>query len=129
MPVNKINIRENRRGNQEQTIYRHRQYWSQDKVWRQTKQKTQEEEQHSDRHQQKKLFLFLLNNYFLESCTKILINYMPITIKSCEFKPHSGEVYSIQHYIKCIDVIKIVSDLRQVGGFLWVLGFPPPVYS
>jgi hypothetical protein len=41
MPVNKINIRENRRGNQEQTIYR--QYWSQDKVRlrKQTKEKTQ----------------------------------------------------------------------------------------
>ena len=31
----------------------------------------------------------------------------------CEFEPRSGEVYSIQHY-----VIKFVSDLRQVGGFL-----------
>ena len=34
----------------------------------------------------------------------------------CEFKPHSDEVYSIQHY-----VIKFVSDLWQVGGFLRVL--------
>ena len=41
---------------------------------------------------------------------------------SCEFKPRSGEVYSIQH-----DVIKFVVDLRQVGGFLWVLRFPPPI--
>jgi hypothetical protein len=32
------------------------------------------------------------------------------------------EVYSIQHY-----VIKFVSDLRQIGGFLWVLQFPPPI--
>jgi len=31
-------------------------------------------------------------------------------------------VLSIQHY-----VIKFVSDLRQVGGFLWVLQFPPPI--
>jgi hypothetical protein len=31
-------------------------------------------------------------------------------------------VYSIQHY-----VIKIVSDIRQVGGFLRVLRFPPPI--
>jgi hypothetical protein len=23
--------------------------------------------------------------------------------------------------------IKFVSDLRQVGGFLWVLQFPPPI--
>ena len=27
----------------------------------------------------------------------------------------------VQHY-----VIKFVSDLRQVDGFLWVLRFPPP---
>jgi hypothetical protein len=39
-----------------------------------------------------------------------------------EFESRSGEVYSIQHY-----VIKFVSDLRQVGGFLWVLQFPPPI--
>ena len=36
--------------------------------------------------------------------------------------PICGEVYSIQHY-----VIKFVSDLRQVRGFLWVLQFPPPI--
>jgi hypothetical protein len=33
-----------------------------------------------------------------------------------------GEEYSIQHY-----VIKFVSDLRQVGGFLRVLWFPPSI--
>jgi hypothetical protein len=32
------------------------------------------------------------------------------------------EVYSIPHY-----VIKFVSYLRQVGGFLLVLWFPPPI--
>ena len=32
----------------------------------------------------------------------------------------SGEVYSIHHYM-----IKFVSDLRHVGGYLWVLRFPP----
>jgi len=36
--------------------------------------------------------------------------------------PVHGEVYSIQHY-----VIKFVSDLRQVSGFLRVLLFPPPI--
>jgi hypothetical protein len=36
--------------------------------------------------------------------------------------PVHGEVYSMQHY-----VIKFVSDLRQVGGFLRVLRFPPPI--
>jgi len=34
---------------------------------------------------------------------------------SCEFESRSGR--GVQHY-----VIKFVSDLRQVGGFLW---FPP----
>ena len=33
-------------------------------------------------------------------------------------KPVPGEVYTIQHYM-----MKFVSDLRQVGGFL---RFPPP---
>ena len=33
-----------------------------------------------------------------------------------------GKVYSIQNY-----VIKFVSDLRQVCGFLWILQFPPPI--
>ena len=40
----------------------------------------------------------------------------------CEFEPWSDEVYSIQHY-----VIKFISDLRQVSGFLRVLQFPPPI--
>ena len=34
----------------------------------------------------------------------------------------SCKVYSIQHY-----VIKFIGDLRQVGGFLWALWFPPPI--
>ena len=33
-------------------------------------------------------------------------------------------MYSIQHY-----VIKFVSDLRQVGGFLRALWFPPPIQT
>jgi hypothetical protein len=36
--------------------------------------------------------------------------------------PAEGEVYSIQLY-----VIKFISDLRQVGGFLRVLRHPPPI--
>ena len=40
----------------------------------------------------------------------------------CEFKSRSSGVYSIQHYM-----IKFVSDLRLVGGFLRVLRFPPPI--
>jgi hypothetical protein len=38
----------------------------------------------------------------------------------CEFESRSGR--GVQHY-----VIKFVSDLQQVGGFLRVLRFPPPI--
>jgi hypothetical protein len=34
----------------------------------------------------------------------------------------SNPTQAMQHY-----VIKFVSDLRQVGGFLLVLRFPPPI--
>jgi hypothetical protein len=34
----------------------------------------------------------------------------------------SGVMYSIQQY-----VINFVGDLRQIGGFLWVYRFPPPL--
>jgi hypothetical protein len=40
---------------------------------------------------------------------------VPITTKIVSLNPAHGEVYSIQHY-----VIKFVSELRQVGGFLLV---------
>jgi hypothetical protein len=40
---------------------------------------------------------------------------------SYEFEFAHGEVYSIQY------VIKFVSDLRQVSGFLRVLQFPTPL--
>jgi hypothetical protein len=39
-----------------------------------------------------------------------------------KFKAFVVKLYSIQHY-----VIKFVSDLRQVRGFLWVLRLPPPI--
>jgi hypothetical protein len=45
-----------------------------------------------------------------------------ITSEVVRSNPTHGEVYLIQH---C--VIKFVSDLRQVGGFLWVLWFPSPI--
>ena len=43
-----------------------------------------------------------------------------ITTKVVSLNPAHGEVYSIQHY-----VIKFISDLWQVGGFLRGLWFPP----
>ena len=41
---------------------------------------------------------------------------MPITTKVVSLNPTHGGVYSLQHY-----VIKYVSDMLQVGGFLLVL--------
>jgi hypothetical protein len=47
---------------------------------------------------------------------------VPITTKVVSSNPVHGEVHLIQHY-----VIKVVSDLRHVSGFLWVLRFPPQI--
>jgi hypothetical protein len=47
---------------------------------------------------------------------KLPVQSVPITTKVVSSKSCSGEVYLIQHY-----VIKFVSDLQQVGGFLQVL--------
>ena len=47
---------------------------------------------------------------------------VPITTNVLNSNPAHVEVYLIQRY-----VIKFVSDLRQVGGFLRVLRFPPPI--
>jgi hypothetical protein len=53
---------------------------------------------------------------------QIPVQPVPITTKVVSLNPVHGEVYLIQLY-----VIKFVSDLRQVDGFLWVLWFPPPI--
>ena len=47
---------------------------------------------------------------------------MPITTNVVSSNPVYGKVYLIQHY-----VIKFVSALRLVSGFLRVLWFPPPI--
>jgi hypothetical protein len=47
---------------------------------------------------------------------------VPIIIKVASSDPAYDEMFSIQHY-----VIKFVIDLRQVGGFLMVLWFSPPI--
>ena len=44
---------------------------------------------------------------------------VPLTMKVVSLNPIHGEVYLIQHY-----VIKFVSHLWQVGGFL---RFPPSI--
>ena len=48
-------------------------------------------------------------NYLCNQCNKV------VSLNAAQVK-----VYSIQHY-----VIKFVSDLRQVGGFVRVFRFPP----
>jgi hypothetical protein len=63
-------------------------------------------------------WVFFYNKYTTYSCHLFLSNLTYIIWEntvSCGFKSLSGEVYSIQHY-----VIKFVSDLRQVGGFLLI---------
>jgi hypothetical protein len=50
------------------------------------------------------------------------VQSVPITNEVVSLNPVHGEVYLTQQY-----VIKFVSDLRQVGGFLLVLRFPPPI--
>ena len=50
---------------------------------------------------------------------QLTMQSVPITTKVWGLNPARGEVCSIQHY-----VIKFVSDLRQVGGFLRALRFP-----
>ena len=50
------------------------------------------------------------------------VQSVSITTTVVSSNPAHCKVYSIQHY-----VIKFVSYLLQVGGFLWVLRFPPPI--
>jgi hypothetical protein len=53
---------------------------------------------------------------------QLYVQSVPITITVVSSNPVHGEVYSIQNYVK-----KFVSELQQVGGFLRVLRFPPPI--
>ena len=65
-------------------------------------------------HNNLKLKYVTFTNIYLQSiCLIISQQYHH---QRCEFESHSGEVQSIQHY-----VIKFVSDLRQLSGFLQVL--------
>ena len=53
-----------------------------------------------------------IHNYPCNQCLSLLKFWVRTTFM----------VYSIQHY-----VIKFISDLRDVGGFLRVFCFPPPI--
>ena len=50
---------------------------------------------------------------FTTSCANSTYHHLSVS---------SNPTQATQHY-----VIKFVSDLRQVDGFLWVLRFPPPI--
>jgi hypothetical protein len=62
--------------------------------------------------------------YFRRSRDRMVTEFTTISTisayhhKSCEIQPVHGEVYLIQH-----SVIKFVSDLQQVGGFLGSISF------
>ena len=69
------------------------------------------------------IILFFPNNPRAVVVVIVLpIKSMTIGTNVVSSNPAHGELYSIQHY-----VIKFVSDLWQVGGFLQVLLFPPPI--
>jgi hypothetical protein len=66
--------------------------------------------------QEKCLKMYKFNNYTVLTVIPLIIACVPMTICTTQVvssTPVHGEVYSIQHY-----VIKFVSNLRQVGGFL-----------
>ena len=53
---------------------------------------------------------------------QVPVHSMPITTKVVCSNPAHGEIYSILHY-----VIKCISDLQQVGDFLRIFRFSPPI--
>jgi len=54
--------------------------------------------------------------------TLLLMQSVSITTNVAGLIPANGEMYWIQYY-----VIKFISDLRQVGGFLWELRHHPQI--
>jgi hypothetical protein len=64
----------------------------------------------------------LVNCFLVWFRVSFLMQSVPITTKVVSSNPGHGQMYLIQHY-----VIKFVSDLCQVGGFLWVIRLPPPI--
>jgi len=72
-----------------------------------------------DKNQKLKGAIIVVIVWYLD--LQLPVQSVPITTNVVRSNNIHGEVYSIQHY-----VIKFVSDLWQVGGFLRILGFPPP---
>jgi hypothetical protein len=53
---------------------------------------------------------------------QLSVQSVSITNNVVSSNPVHGELNSLQHYVK-----QFVSDLKQVGGFLLVLRFHPPI--
>jgi hypothetical protein len=66
--------------------------------------------------------MFLRFFYWILEIFQPPLQSVPMTSKVVSSNRVHGELCSIQHY-----VIKFVSDLRQVGDFLRVFRFPPPI--
>jgi hypothetical protein len=64
----------------------------------------------------------ILHQTSIKSIVPTLVKDQYISILHLISDPIHCEVYSIQHY-----EIRFVIDLQQVGGFLRVLRFPPPI--
>jgi hypothetical protein len=64
-------------------------------------------------------YILLCNNYIEHGSWIFQLPLQSLSITTEDVSSNPAQVYSIQHY-----VIKFVSDLRQVGGFLRVLRFP-----
>ena len=60
--------------------------------------------------------VMVVNVWYMQLYLQLLMQSVPITTKVVSSNLVRGEVYSIQHY-----VMKFITDLRQVGGFLLVL--------
>ena len=68
------------------------------------------------------IYIMLTMSVIIQTNAVKLLCMQSVPFKVVSSNPVHGEVYSIQHY-----VIKFVNDLWQVGGFHWVLRFPPPI--
>ena len=60
--------------------------------------------------------------FFVYSSLDLELPMQSMHIATNVVEYRSGDMYSIQHY-----VIKFAIDLRQDGGFIRVLRFPPPI--
>ena len=67
-----------------------------------------------------KILLYFV--FILKGCLQLPVQSMSFHTKVVIWHPAHGEMYLIQHY-----VIKFVSDLWQVGGFLWVFRCPSSI--